>query len=127
LRLGAISAADVQATLLELTVRSIAAAIAQQAPSAREILACGGGVHNGALMQRLRDVMAPRVVLSTSHYGVDPDFLEATAFAWLARQRLLGLPGNLPAVTGARGPRVLGAIYSAPVPESSERMVSGAS
>lgn len=126
-RLGAISAADVQATLLELTVRSVAAAIAQQAPSAREVLACGGGVHNGALMQRLRDVLAPRVVLSTSHYGVDPDFLEATAFAWLARQRLLGLPGNLPAVTGARGPRVLGAIYSAPAAESPERMVSGAS
>lgn len=126
-QLGSISAADVQATLLELTVRSIAAAIVQQAPFAEEVLACGGGVHNGALMRRLGDVLAPRAVLSTSHYGVDPDFLEATAFAWLARQRLLGLPGNLPAVTGARGPRVLGAIYSAPAPESPERMVSGAS
>ena len=126
-QLGSLSAADVQATLLELTVRSIAAAIVQQAPFAEEVLACGGGVHNGALMRRLGDVLAPRAVLSTSHYGVDPDFLEATAFAWLARQRLLGLPGNLPAVTGARGPRVLGAIYSAPATESPERMVSGAS
>lgn len=111
---AALDPADVQATLLELTARSIAMAIAQHAPNADEVLACGGGVHNGALMRRLGELLAPRVLLSTSRYGIDPDFLEATAFAWLARQRLLGLPGNLPAVTGARGPRVLGAIYSAP-------------
>ncbi len=113
--LAALDPADVQATLLELTARSVAAAIAQHAPQAEEVLACGGGVHNGALMQRLGELLAPRVLLDTSRYGVDPDFLEATAFAWLARQRLLGLPGNLPAVTGARGPRILGAVYSAPV------------
>ncbi|WP_108470294.1 anhydro-N-acetylmuramic acid kinase [Rhodanobacter thiooxydans] len=106
--------ADMQATLLELTARSVAAAITRHAPEADEVLACGGGVHNGALMRRLGELLAPRVLLGTSRYGIDPDFLEATAFAWLARQRLLGLPGNLPAVTGARGPRVLGAIYSAP-------------
>lgn len=106
--------ADVQATLLELTTRSVTAAIARFAPAADEVLVCGGGVHNGAMMRRLGDLLAPCAVLDTSRYGVDPDFLEATAFAWLARQRLLGLPGNLPAVTGARGPRVLGAIYSAP-------------
>lgn len=106
--------ADVQATLLELTARSIASAIARYAPQAQEVLACGGGVHNDALMRRLGELLAPRVLLGTSRYGIDPDFLEATAFAWLARQRLLGLPGNLPTVTGARGPRVLGAIYSAP-------------
>lgn len=119
--------ADVQATLLELTARSVVTAITQQAPTAEEILICGGGVHNGALMRRLGELLAPRIVLSTSRYGVDPDFLEATAFAWLARQRLLGLPGNLPAVTGARGPRVLGAIYSAPTPDSPNRILSGAS
>src|SRR5690606_25883179 len=102
--------ADVQATLLELTVRSVALAIARYAADAAEVLVCGGGVHNRALMQRLGDVLAPCIVQATSRYGVDPDFLEATAFAWLARQRLLGLPGNLPEVTGARGPRVLGAI-----------------
>ena len=96
-------------------------------PAAEEILVCGGGVHNGALMRRLGELLAPRVVLSTSRHGIDPDFLEATAFAWLARQRLLGLPGNLPAVTGARGPRVLGAIYSAPAPDSPNRILSGAS
>jgi anhydro-N-acetylmuramic acid kinase len=111
---AALDPADVQATLLELTARSVAMAIAQHAPAAEEVLACGGGVHNGALMRRLSELLAPRVLLSTSRYGIDPDFLEATAFAWLARQRLLGLPGNLPAVTGARGPRVLGAIYPAP-------------
>jgi anhydro-N-acetylmuramic acid kinase len=126
-RLASLSPADVQATLLELTARSVTAAIVQHAPTAGEILACGGGVHNGALMRRLGELLAPRVVLSTSRYGIDPDFVEATAFAWLARQRLLGLPGNLPAVTGARGPRVLGAVYSAPAPESPDRMLSGAS
>jgi anhydro-N-acetylmuramic acid kinase len=116
---AALDPADVQATLLELTARSVATAIVQHAPDAEEVLACGGGVHNGALMRRLGELLAPRALLSTSRYGVDPDFLEATAFAWLARQRLLGLPGNLPAVTGARGPRVLGAIYSAPAAGSS--------
>ncbi|HZY33250.1 MAG TPA: anhydro-N-acetylmuramic acid kinase [Rhodanobacter sp.] len=116
---AALDPVDVQATLLELTARSVAMAIAQHAPEADEVLACGGGVHNGALMRRLGELLAPRVLLSTSRYGIDPDFLEATAFAWLARQRLLGLPGNLPAVTGARGPRVLGAIYSAPAAGSS--------
>ncbi len=106
--------ADVQATLLELTACSIAAAIAQYAAAADEVLACGGGVHNRMLMRRLGELLAPRSLRSTAEQGIDPDFLEATAFAWLARQRLLNLPGNLPAVTGARGPRVLGAIYSAP-------------
>ena len=106
--------ADVQATLLELSARSIGAAIEQYAAAADDVLACGGGVHNAALMRRLAELLAPRTLRSTAELGIDPDFLEATAFAWLARQRLLNLPGNLPAVTGARGPRVLGAIYSAP-------------
>ena len=106
--------ADVQATLLELSARSIGAAIEQYAAAADDVLACGGGVHNAALMRRLAELLAPRTLRSTAELDIDPDFLEATAFAWLARQRLLNLPGNLPAVTGARGPRVLGAIYSAP-------------
>ena len=108
------SPADVQATLLELTVRSIVAAIDAHASDAEDVLICGGGVHNRVLVQRLRELLQPRVLGSTDDYGVDPDYLEAAAFAWLARQRLLGLPGNLPAVTGARGPRVLGAIHLAP-------------
>ncbi len=112
--LAMLQPADVQATLLELTVRSIVHAITKYAPAADEVIACGGGVHNARLMRRLDELLASRSLRSTADYGIDPDFLEATAFAWLARQRLLKLPGNLPAVTGARGPRVLGAIYSAP-------------
>ena len=106
--------ADVQATLLELTARSVAEAIARHAPDARAVLACGGGVHNPVLMARLAGLLAPISLDTTAAFGVDPDFLEAMAFAWLARQRLLGLPGNLPAVTGARGPRVLGSVTLAP-------------
>jgi anhydro-N-acetylmuramic acid kinase len=112
---AALDPADVQATLLELSARSVVAAIDRHAASASEVLACGGGVHNGALMHRLGDLLAPRALFSTAREGVDPDYLEATAFAWLARQRVLGLPGNLPAVTGARGLRVLGALHAAPV------------
>lgn len=103
--------ADVQATLLELTACSVADAILSVAPDAGDVLVCGGGVHNSMLMQRLTEQLAPRRVFSTLREGVDPDFLEATAFAWLARQRVLGLPGNLTAVTGAHAPRVLGGLY----------------
>lgn len=113
-RSASLPPADVQATLLELTVRSVAAAIDRHAPDASDVLLCGGGVHNSVLVRRLSEVLNPRAVRSTHEHGIDPDYLEATAFAWLARQRLLGLPGNLPAVTGARGPRVLGAVYAAP-------------
>ena len=108
------SPADVQATLLELTAQSVTDAIARHATDATDVLICGGGVHNSALVKRLSELLQPRALHSTADYGVDPDYLEATAFAWLARQRLLGLPGNLPAVTGASGLRVLGAIYAAP-------------
>ncbi|WP_329742094.1 anhydro-N-acetylmuramic acid kinase [Dyella sp. A6] len=106
-------AADVQATLLELTAQSVAESILAHASSAEDVLVCGGGVHNPVLMNRLGALLAPRRVISTATVGIDPDYLEANAFAWLARQRLLGRPGNLPAVTGARGPRVLGAIHAA--------------
>ena len=113
-RIAALPPADVQATLLELTAHSVADAILAHAADAIDVLACGGGVHNPVLMRRLGELLAPRPVASTAAFGIDPDYLEATAFAWLARQRLLGLPGNLPAVTGARGSRVLGAVYAAP-------------
>jgi anhydro-N-acetylmuramic acid kinase len=113
-RVTALAPADVQATLLELTAHSVADAILTHAADAADVLACGGGVHNPVLMRRLGERLAPRMVVSTAACGVDPDYLEASAFAWLARQRLLLRPGNLPAVTGARGPRVLGAIHAAP-------------
>jgi anhydro-N-acetylmuramic acid kinase len=125
-RVTSLSPADVQASLLELTARSVCNAIVEHAPSADEVLICGGGVHNGALVRRLEALLPGRLLRSTGYYGVDPDFLEATAFAWLARQRVLELPGNLPAVTGARGSRVLGAVYSSKSFGSSVRMLSGA-
>ena len=103
---------DVQATLVELTARSIADAC--EAFRADEVFICGGGAANGALMQRLVAVCAPASVASTAALGADPQSVEAVAFAWLAARRLRGEPGNLPEVTGARGPRVLGALYPAP-------------
>jgi anhydro-N-acetylmuramic acid kinase len=113
-RVALLSPADVQATLLELTAHTVADAIEAHARAATDVLVCGGGVHNSRLMARLAEWLAPRRVASTAEHGIDPDYLEASAFAWLARQRVLGLPGNLPAVTGARGRRVLGALYLAP-------------
>jgi anhydro-N-acetylmuramic acid kinase len=105
--------ADVQATLVELTARSIADAVRAHAPGAREVLVCGGGVHNPVLMRAIATALAPVAVASTATRGIDPDFVEAMAFAWLARERLLGhAPENVCKVTGARGARVLGAIYS---------------
>lgn len=114
-RVATLAPADVQTTLLELSARSVADAITRYAPDAADVLACGGGVHNPVLMRRLGELLRPRALASTGEFGIDPDYLEATAFGWLARQRILGLPGNLPVVTGARGPRVLGALYRAPV------------
>ncbi len=108
--------ADVQATLLALSVRSIAAAVQAHAADAGEILACGGGVHNAVLMDALARALAPRTLRSTADVGIDPDYMEAMGFAWLARQRLAGQPGNLASVTGARGPRLLGAVHAAPRP-----------
>lgn len=104
---------DVQATLLALSARSIADAVRTNAPSIREVYGCGGGVHNTTLMDELRAGLPGVKVDSTDALGLDPDFVEAAGFAWLARARLANEPGNLPSVTGARGPRVLGAIYPA--------------
>jgi anhydro-N-acetylmuramic acid kinase len=111
--LAGVEPAAVQATLLELSALSIVDAITQYAPLAVDVVACGGGVHNAALMQRLGELLAGKPLRSSAELGIDPDFVEAMAFAWLARQRLNHLPGNLPAVTGARGPRVLGAWHVA--------------
>ena len=101
----------VQATLLELTARSIAAAVARDCGGTQRVIACGGGVHNRALMARLGALLAPVPVESSAVHGIDPGLVEPLAFAWLARQTLLGEPASLPAVTGAKGARVLGAIY----------------
>jgi anhydro-N-acetylmuramic acid kinase len=108
---GAHAPADVQATLAALTARSLADAVALHCAGAEEVLVCGGGAHNGAVMRALATALAPARVASTASVGVNPDWVEAMAFAWLARETLAGRPGNLPDVTGAAGPRVLGAIY----------------
>ena len=79
----------------------------------KRVIACGGGVNNRALMHRLAQLVSPARLETSERHGIDPQHVEATAFAWLAMQALAGAPGNLPAVTGARGPRVLGAIYPA--------------
>lgn len=103
---------DVQATLLQLTARSVADALRATGASIAELYACGGGVHNAALMDALREALPGVHVDTTARLGLDPDFVEAVGFAWLARQRLERQPGNLPSVTGARGPRVLGGVYA---------------
>jgi anhydro-N-acetylmuramic acid kinase len=103
----------VQATLLELTARSLADAIARHCPGAQRLIACGGGTKNGALMRRLAELAAPAALETSQRHGIDPQQVEAAAFAWLAKQALDGQTGNLPSVTGARAARVLGAIYPA--------------
>ncbi|MBD9434708.1 anhydro-N-acetylmuramic acid kinase [Pseudoxanthomonas sp. PXM03] len=108
-----ISPADVQATLLELTARTVADALQLTQPATRRVLVCGGGVHNAVLMARLAAHLPQAVVESTAAHGLDPDYVEAMGFAWLARETLAGRSGNLPAVTGAVGRRVLGVVYPA--------------
>jgi anhydro-N-acetylmuramic acid kinase len=104
---------DVQATLAELTAVTVAHAIRAHAPAAGELLVCGGGAFNAHLMRRLEALTSPLPVGTTAALGITPTQVEAAAFAWLARQFVLRLPGNLSTVTGASGPRVLGALYPA--------------
>jgi len=102
---------NVQATLCELSAVSISEAIQQYASEATSIIVCGGGVHNTALMFRLQCLLEHQQVRSSEDYGIDPDAMEAIGFAWLAQQTLAIKPGNLPSVTGATHPVVLGGIY----------------
>lgn len=114
--------ADVQATLLALTADSIAADVLRYARGATELIVCGGGARNGALIARLQQALArgaaragdpTPAVRRSDEIGLASNHIEGLAFAWLARLALERRPGNLPAVTGARGLRVLGAIYPA--------------
>ncbi|HUY83437.1 MAG TPA: anhydro-N-acetylmuramic acid kinase, partial [Steroidobacteraceae bacterium] len=116
-RRGAAAPADVQATLREFTAATIVRAAAAHAPGAA-LYVCGGGAHNHGLLAALRRRAAPAPVTTTAALGMDPDYVEAAAFAYFAKRTLAGLPSNAASVTGARGPRVLGGIYPAgrPVP-----------
>ena len=110
---GGEDAQAVQATLLELTSRSVADAASRHCAGAQRIIVCGGGAKNTSLMRRLAELLAPAALEASDRHGIDAQLVEATAFAWLAQRALEGLPGNLPSVTGAHGPRVLGAVYPA--------------
>ena len=108
---GEEDAADVQATLLALSAASVARDIKSYCAGTEEVYVCGGGARNTALLSSLKAALPQMTVSTTSDLGVDPDWVEACAFAWLARQTLHLRPGNLPTVTGAIGSRVLGAIF----------------
>jgi anhydro-N-acetylmuramic acid kinase len=111
-------AEDVQATLLHLTAHSALDALARHAPQTQKLIVCGGGVRNNALMNLLK-VKAQHVfkgpieITTSDSAGIDPQLVEALAFAWLAWAHKEKRPANLPAVTGAKGPRILGACYPA--------------
>ena len=100
---------DVQATLLDLTALTICDAL--NGVEARAVFVCGGGASNARLMRRLAEIRAPHQVSDTSMLGIPPDWVEAVAFGWLAKCLVEEAPANLPAVTGAKGQRLLGAYY----------------
>jgi anhydro-N-acetylmuramic acid kinase len=114
-RFASLSPVDVQTTLAELTVQGIARSVLAHAGRPDELIVCGGGAYNDHLLRRLHDAFDGRVVVMRSSDprcgSVAPEHVEALAFAWLAMRCLTHRPGNLPAVTGAAGLRVLGAIY----------------
>lgn len=105
-------AADVQRTFCALTAESVAHAVKGLEPTPKLLLVCGGGTGNRTLMQDLSDRLTPIPVRPTSEYGLDAQWVEAAAFAWLAIRRIRLLPGNLPSVTGASRTACLGGVYS---------------
>ncbi len=115
--LSAAAPADVQATLVALTAETVARGLRCAAPTPeqapQQVWVCGGGALNGALMQALQQRLAPTPVATTAAVGWPVQWVEAAAFAWLAHQTLRQRPGNVPEVTGAAGPRILGALYPA--------------
>ncbi|MDO6462258.1 anhydro-N-acetylmuramic acid kinase [Granulosicoccaceae sp. 1_MG-2023] len=106
-------AQDIQASLLELTAVTVADAISAAAPDCRQIITCGGGVHNLQLIKRLGAHLPGATIRRSDELGVDSDYLEAVLMAWLAQRFLQRLPGNLPSVTGARRAVICGALYPA--------------
>ena len=108
-----IAPCDVQASLAELTALGCARSLLQIAPHCTELLVCGGGALNTHLMKRMQVALPHCRVVSTGEFGLPPLQVEASAFAWLAQQTLDGVPASVKSVTGARGARILGAIYPA--------------
>ncbi len=113
-----INAEDIQATLLQLTVDSTLQALARYAPQTQKLIVCGGGAKNNALMNLLKikaqEILKQSLQITTSDSArIDPQLVEGLAFAWLAWAHKEKRPANLPAVTGAKGPRILGACYPA--------------
>ena len=108
---GSAEPVDVQATLAALTAKTVGDAIRQAAAENCTVFVCGGGVHNGHLMRLLAEELPDCRVQSTASAGLDPDWVEAVAFAWLAKRRLEGRTGSLASVTGASGDSVLGVIH----------------
>ena len=106
-----ISPADGQATLTAITAHTIVNSLKKEMPTCERVLVCGGGSHNPVLMRHLRELLEPMQIDTTATHGLHPDYVEAAAFAWLARETLEKRPGNLPAATGAKGLRVLGVLY----------------
>jgi anhydro-N-acetylmuramic acid kinase len=110
----AVAPADVQATLVALTAQTIARAILDEGVAVDAVYVCGGGAYNGALLRSLAAALGGNVpVESTAALGIAPNRVEALAFAWLGHRFTERQPGNMPAVTGAKGPRILGALYPA--------------
>jgi len=105
--------ADIQNTLTEFTAQSIADSIPPPHTKPCEIFLCGGGVRNSFLMRRLKSLLPNHTIATTESLGVDPQLVEASAFAWLASRTLAGLDGNICEVTGASSPKILGGIYLA--------------
>ncbi len=103
---------DVQRTLCELSARTIADAVEEYGPDTQRVLLCGGGARNPLLRERIASLLAPCSVELSDDYGVDGDWVEALAFAWLAMRTIKGLPGNVPSVTGASRAVVLGGVYA---------------
>lgn len=109
--LARLAPADVQASFAELTAASVAEALKHHASASRRLILCGGGARNDYLLSRLRARLPGMSLQPAGDYGLDADWVEATAFAWLAMRCLEGLPGNLPGVTGASAETILGGIY----------------
>lgn len=109
----AIKDEDVARTLLELTVTTVHQHLMQHCPEVDEVYICGGGVHNQLLLTSLKQRLGNITMALTDALGVSADWVEAAAFAWLAKQTITHKPGNLPAATGANGLRILGAIHLA--------------